>query len=386
MQPNTSEQVVPEPLKVPGASGIPLGMSAAMAEQAIDQAMEVFKAMETKVMDTINATFGESMSSMWADIDEKIVGYFNPDAISTTVRQAAVHNWPLWRLDYAFAIACTYLAFVVAAKLLFDKGERPAAGAEKKKLTICEKIRKEGCFMFFAVALYNITQVVLCGWMVYRAVLEYRKRSFSLVCNVHDLAEDGLAFVTHCFYLSKALDFFDTLFMIIKGNWRQVSFLHVYHHFTIFLFYWLNAQCNYDGDAYLSIVLNGTIHFIMYGYYFATSFNITVPMFIKKSITNSQLTQFCIMETQGVALLVMDGCGSPRKVTILYMAYISTMLMLFLNFKRQNYKKPAKPAATAVPAASLPKASQPAIGAAKASNGSAKRSTTPVPKKKNMSK
>lgn len=53
-----------------------------------------------------------------------------------------------------------------------------------------------------------------------------------------------------------------------------------------------------------------------------------------------QLTQFCCMEAQGIALLTMTGCGSSRRVTILYMVYISTMLVLFMNFKKQNYKKP----------------------------------------------
>jgi len=288
------------------------------------------------------AIFGVTMSPMWKDIDATLVGYFNPLATDVSVRQAAKQEWPLWRLDYAFAIACTYLAVVVISKLLLDNGERTANSNEKKKLTVSEKVKKEGIVMFSCVAIYNLTQVLLCGWMVYRAILEHRRRGFRLVCNVHDLAEDGLAFISHCFYLSKGLDFADTMFMIIKGNWRQVSFLHVYHHFSIFLFYWLNSQCNYDGDAFFSIVANGSIHFVMYGYYLATAFNVHIPIFIKKAITNAQLTQFCCMESQGVALLVMEGCGSPRRVTILYMVYISTMLVLFMNFKNQNYKKPTK--------------------------------------------
>jgi len=277
---------------------------------------------------------------MWTELDASVVDFFNPLAKDTSMRQASKNDWPLWRMDYSVTIAFTYLAIVLTCKLLLDRGERPAQASDKKKLSVSEKIQKEGLVMFSCVAIYNLTQVVLCGWMVYRAIVEHRRRSFTLVCNVHDLAEDGLAFISHCFYLSKALDFVDTMFMIIKGNWRQVSFLHVYHHFSIFLFYWLNAQCNYDGDAYFSIVLNGSIHFVMYGYYFVTAFNVTVPMFIKKAITNSQLTQFCLMELQGVALLTMNGCGSSRRVTILFMVYISTMLVLFMNFKRQNYKKP----------------------------------------------
>merc|ERR1719345_406049 len=243
-------------------------------------------------------------------------------------------------MDYAVTLACTYLAIVLICKFFLDTGARPPRA---DKLSVGDKIKKEG-LLFFCVALYNITQVTLCGWMVYAALVEHRRRGFSLVCNVHDLADDGMAFITHCFYLSKALDFVDTMFMIIKGNWRQVSFLHVYHHFSIFLFYWLNAQCNYDGDAYFSIVANGSIHFVMYGYYLVTAFNVHVPVLIKKCITNAQLTQFCCMEVQGLALLFMDGCRSSRKVTIMFMIYISTMLVLFMNFKRQNYKKPVKAA------------------------------------------
>merc|ERR1712178_64339 len=131
-------------------------------------------------------------------------------------------------------------------------------------------------------------------------------------------SEVNFPFILHVFYLSKILDFADTVFMIAKRNWHQVSFLHVYHHTSIFLIYWLNAQAFYDADIYFTIVLNGSIHFIMYGYYLATSFNVTVPVFIKKSITNAQLIQFCLMELQGFFLLsgVMGTCGSPRNVTI----------------------------------------------------------------------
>eukprot|EP00930_Biecheleria_cincta_P015863 TRINITY_DN13087_c0_g1_i1.p1 TRINITY_DN13087_c0_g1~~TRINITY_DN13087_c0_g1_i1.p1 ORF type:complete len:757 (-),score=157.16 TRINITY_DN13087_c0_g1_i1:76-2016(-) len=185
---------------------------------------------------------------------------------------------------------------------------------------------------------YNATQVALCGWMVYAAIAEHRRRNLSLVCNVHNLAEDGMAWVLHVFYLSKILDFADTAFMIAKNNWRQVSFLHVYHHTSVFMVYWLNANTNYDGDIYFTIVLNGAIHFVMYGYYLVTTFNVPVPTIIKKSITNMQLIQFCCMEAQGLYLLT-GGCQSPYRVTILYMFYVSSMLVLFLDFKRRTYSK-----------------------------------------------
>ena len=33
----------------------------------------------------------------------------------------------------------------------------------------------------------------------------------------------------------QVLDFMDTIFIILGKKWKQLSFLHVYHHITIFL-------------------------------------------------------------------------------------------------------------------------------------------------------
>jgi elongation of very long chain fatty acids protein 4 len=286
------------------------------------------------------------MNTFWTQLDSAIITFFNPLASDPAARAGVKNDWPLHRLDHAVYIAMTYLTIVVLCKLLLDKGAKAAEEKEKKaKASIADKIKQDGIVVFSLMALYNATQVILCGWMVYAAIAEKSRRGLSLVCNPHELSEGGMAFVLHVFYLSKVLDFADTAFMIAKKNWRQVSFLHVYHHFSIFLIYWLNAQASYDGDIYFTIVLNGAIHFVMYGYYLATAFNVKVPMFIKKSITNAQLVQFCCMEMQGAALL-LGGCPFPKRVTILYMGYITTMLALFLNFKRATYaagKKASKP-------------------------------------------
>lgn len=272
------------------------------------------------------------MNAFWTAADQAIVEFFNPLAKEPAVRAPVRNEWPLHRLDHAVYVASAYLVFVLLSMAFKGK----TAGTEAKK----EKEPKSS-FIFVAMALYNATQVLLCGWMVYASLAEHRRRGLSLVCNRHDLSEDRMAFVLHIFYLSKVLDFADTVFMIVRSKWRQVSFLHVYHHTSIFLVYWLNTNVAYDSDIYFTIVLNGVIHFIMYGYYFATSFDVKVPVFIKKSITNSQLLQFCCMELQG-AYLVLMGCEFPNRVVIMYMIYIATMLGLFLDFKRRTYKEASK--------------------------------------------
>merc|ERR1719235_826288 len=110
---------------------------------------------------------------------------------------------------------------------------------------------------------------MLCSYMSVEAVMIARRNNYTLIpCQPVNLASPPLGELLWIFYLSKILDFFDTFFIIVGKKWEQLSFLHVYHHWSIFLFYWLNANVNYDGDIYLTIILNGFIHFVMYTYYF----------------------------------------------------------------------------------------------------------------------
>ncbi|CAM9324443.1 unnamed protein product, partial [Laminaria digitata] len=79
----------------------------------------------------------------------------------------------------------------------------------------------------------------------------------------------------------------DTLSIVLKKSWRQLSFLHVYHHCTIFLVYWFTVSAFYDGDVYLTIVLNGFIHTVMYTYYFVSMH--TKEIWWKKYLTVMQV-------------------------------------------------------------------------------------------------
>jgi hypothetical protein len=42
----------------------------------------------------------------------------------------------------------------------------------------------------------------------------------------------------HADLAPQVLDFFDTFFIVVRGKWDQFSFLHCYHHLSIFLTYW----------------------------------------------------------------------------------------------------------------------------------------------------
>jgi len=205
---------------------------------------------------------------------------------------------------------------------------------------IWETIQKEGVIVLLQLT-YNLTQVALCVWMVYEALRLTQVNSLAPVCNAVAPNDNEMAYLTWVFYLSKVLDFFDTIFIVARRKWTQLSFLHLYHHTTIFLVYWLNVNFNYFGDIYLTVVLNGTIHAIMYFYYFVTALNIPVPQPLKKMITISQMVQFVIMMSQASYMLYYD-CPTPKNVTILYLFYIISMFVLFNNFRKKTYSKKPK--------------------------------------------
>lgn len=70
---------------------------------------------------------------------------------------------------------------------------------------------------------------------------------------------------TQLFVLSKVVDLFDTLFLLLDK--KEISFIHRYHHITVLVYSW---HC-YTTDAGISLsflALNYVVHTIMYFFYF----------------------------------------------------------------------------------------------------------------------
>jgi len=283
------------------------------------------------------------MNDIINDLEVALIRWGNPKALES--RLPAEENWLLHRLDHTLLVLLAYVLFILFGFLfLYSRNNDKINPKLKTKPKVRQKCSKEPC-VFPAMAIYNVVQVGLCAYMVVQAVKGKVDRGFGIVCNAHELELDnasrGIASVLHVFYLTKVLDFLDTVFMVVRGKWKQVTFLHVYHHTSIFLIYWLILNAGYDGDIYATVVLNGSIHFIMYFYYLVTTFNVTVPKAVKMMITNMQLIQFVCMMTQAAVLLFM-GCPYPVNITKLYLLYIMSMFLLFLNFKRKAYAEKKK--------------------------------------------
>lgn len=230
----------------------------------------------------------------------------------------------------AFNIALAYFLFVMVGSTIMKMGV-PAMDPYPIKFV------------------YNVSQIMLCAYMTIEAFFLASRNDYTLMpCEPYDAKNPAVANLLWLFYISKIWDFWDTIFIVLGKKWRQLSFLHVYHHLTIFMFYWLNANVNYDGDIYLTIVLNGFIHTVMYTYYFicmhtkVPETGKSLPIWWKSSLTMMQLIQFVTMMSQGTYLLTSSCETQPLRVVGTYVVYILSLFFLFAQFFVQSYMKPKK--------------------------------------------
>ncbi len=282
---------------------------------------------------------------------------------------APTKDWPLANFTHAFWIMVIYLSFVfIGSKVMSKDGRKPVQGLYGFKF------------------IYNLTQMMLCSWMCIEALIRAYQAGYFvnaetgdftvLPCvpfdNDNQLPDPPIAFVLYVFYLSKILDFADTVFIILSQKWDQLSFLHVYHHTSIFMFYWLNLNVGYDGDVYMTIVLNGLVHTVMYTYYFVAMHPVektkdkykldaagktvmvdgkpviakpgSKDIWWKSYLTKFQLVQFVMMMAQSGYMIHISCKNYSAQFLWTYGVYILSMFLLFSHFYVKSYIFPSKKA------------------------------------------
>ena len=86
----------------------------------------------------------------------------------------------------------------------------------------------------FIMQVYNFVQVILNVYMIWGlCVLPFMSETPNLF-GINAKYTERLEYFVFIHYISKYLDYFDTVFIILRGKERQqLSFLHVYHHASI---------------------------------------------------------------------------------------------------------------------------------------------------------
>lgn len=207
-----------------------------------------------------------------------------------------------------------------------------------KKFMECHSYNLDGFVLKQIMRLYNLAQVVGCSWMIYLFLPDFFKADDVFGWYSDFTAQAEFAMLMH--YISKAFDYLDTVFMILRRRERQLTFLHVFHHATVLSIWGSLLHASHGGStAGFAAMLNSFVHVVMYSHYFVTSFGIRNPF--KKYITMVQLAQFAIDFVHAISIL--SGFGNyPKQLAAVQFVYQIFMLTLFGQFYVKSYSKPAK--------------------------------------------
>jgi hypothetical protein len=205
----------------------------------------------------------------------------------------------------------------------------------------------------WAMRIYNAVQVTLSAYMGYLATVTYGRRVVQegYVCQsaFPDVSEDPAeyeleAFTIWLFYLSKWLDFIDTIFIIGRSKWRQLSFLHTFHHSSMFIYTWTAMYFVPCGYFLIAPQFNAYVHMVMYFYYLLASFPALTPyLWWKSIITTIQLLQFVTGNFSGIYCFWSTARGDIEGIslifTFMFTGYGILMFSMFFAFYRKTYTK-----------------------------------------------
>ncbi|CAG5133335.1 unnamed protein product [Candidula unifasciata] len=246
-----------------------------------------------------------------------------------SVADKRVADWPLmWGYTPTLLITALYLLAVYIGPKVMEK--RPPINLNYT-LVIYN-------FLCVLMNLHICTELFICSW----------KLGYSYSCQpvsyTYDPYEMRIAKAIWWFYFSKCVEMLDTIFFILRKKNSQVSFLHVYHHATMFPIWYIGVKWVAGGQSFFGAMINSFIHVIMYTYYGISAMGPKYQKFLwwKRYLTSLQLIQFVTGITHALQSLVYNGCGFPEWMHWALIFYAFTILLLFLNFYFHAYLKSQK--------------------------------------------
>jgi len=221
-------------------------------------------------------------------------------------------------------ISVSYILFSMTWGPRLMKGRQPM---QLKYIMICYN-----AFQVVA-SLYMFIETGIVGWF-----FDYNYR-----CQPCDYSLDDKPYrmtrVAHWYFLSKILDFFDTILFILRGKLSQVTNLHVIHHSCMFMSMWYGMHYTPGGHITFMGYLNTFVHTVMYSYYLLAAMGPAMKPYLwwKKYLTKLQLTQFVLIFLHAAQLLVFPCEGVPTALVMWTLIYAFLFFALFINFYIKAY-------------------------------------------------
>jgi elongation of very long chain fatty acids protein 6 len=147
------------------------------------------------------------------------------------------------------------------------------------------------------------------------------------------------------FILSKFPELLDTFFIVIHK--KPLIFLHWYHHITVLAYCW-HSYVSKSPAGLFFVVMNYSVHAIMYGYYFLMAIHMKPKWLNAMFITTAQISQMVV----GVGITIAafyfykndPDCMIHKENNIAAFLMYGSYLFLFAQFFLTRYFRKATPA------------------------------------------
>ncbi|XP_035223077.1 elongation of very long chain fatty acids protein AAEL008004-like [Stegodyphus dumicola] len=141
-------------------------------------------------------------------------------------------------------------------------------------------------------------------------------------------------------YLLKYIEFFDTIFFVLRKKDHMITNLHVIHHGSLPLCGWMLFRTERTGIQGFPTMLNSMVHTIMYFYYFLAALGPRIRMYLwwKRYLTILQMTQFIIIFIFATVITPLAGCSSRKSSVYIHIFTAVVFFILFYNFYRHSFK------------------------------------------------
>lgn len=237
-----------------------------------------------------------------------------------------VADWPMMQSPIPTLIIC--LSYVYVVKYL-----GPSLMKNREPLDIR-----------WIMATYNFAMVIFNFLIFYHFGIYGWFGSYSWKCQPVDYSDSlqalGMANVCWWFFISKFVEFTDTIFFVMRKKFNQISTLHVTHHGILPMSIWFGLKFTPGGHSTFFAFVNSFVHILMYVYYGLAAIGpqMTKYLWWKKYMTTIQMVQFICVFTHCFQLLFRN-CDYPQGFMYWIGFHALLFWFLFADFYKNAYRK-----------------------------------------------
>ncbi|CRK98252.1 CLUMA_CG011614, isoform A [Clunio marinus] len=193
------------------------------------------------------------------------------------------------------------------------------------------------------LVVYNILQVLACLYFLINVFRTGFKWNYLWTCHMTGYENLNHVKLLYFTYILKGTELIETILFILRKKFGQMSFLHIYHHVSTFVFAYIGVTRVGNGMLLTPYTLNMIVHAVMYSYYLASIFisDFDKIISVKKSITIMQMVQFILILFNTVRAYQTE-CGIETIFVIIFIPNVLIIFYEFFKFYTKTYSKSGK--------------------------------------------